>query len=245
MPAPRLTLLIATVTFTAGCASTPRADPPHAAYEPAAPLHLEPRSYAASQRDHYNRVYARPESERPPANAFLLQCLDRLDASRREAAPSGHADAASLTALDIAMGDGRNTIALAQHAYRTVGFDFSDVGVNRARRRAAELGLTIDARVDTFRDDYFLPDQWDVVAMMYFGVDANDLRRVKQSVKPGGHLIMEFAGTEPANNTLAEFLDWHVIIYEADAGGRDWALKQPDPGPGPRTRLLARRPVQP
>ena len=38
----------------------------------------------------------------------------------------------------IAMGEGRNTIALAQRGYHAVGFDVSDVGVNTARGSAAE-----------------------------------------------------------------------------------------------------------
>jgi SAM-dependent methyltransferase len=253
----RLAVVSTAISLAVGCAPNSGAEAPRqadaVAFEQAAPLELEPGSYVASQRDHYNRIYARPESERPPANEFLMECLERIDAlnEREQSATAPHSDKnssgnnSSPTALDIAMGDGRNTIALAQRGYRTVGFDFSDVGVNRARRRAAELGLAIDARVDTFRDEYLREAAWDVVAMMYFSVGGNQLQRIKQSVKPGGHMIIEFAGHYPTNDTLRDFLDWQIIVYEMDFGHREWASKQPNPGPGIRTRLLVRRPVGP
>lgn len=242
----------------AGPERTGQADPVE--FEPAEPLDLEPGSNLASQRDHYNRIYAEAEGEQPEPNEFLVECLDRIDAlNKRERSATTQPDNQSAlprgdgrpthpsapAALDIAMGDGRNTIALAQRGYRTVGFDIADVGVNRARRRAAELGLTIDARVDTFSDAYLQPGRWDVVAMMYFSVGRDDLERIKQSVKPGGHLIMEFAGHHPNNDTLRGFLDWQIVLYEIDFGHRDWAAKQPNPGAGMLTRLLVRRPVEP
>lgn len=201
-------------------------------------MELEARSYGASKRDRFNRIFERPESERSAPNAFLVECLGRIASTRERESP----DSVAGDALDVAMGDGRNTIALAQHGYRVVGFDMADVGVNRARKRAADLGLTIDARVDTFGDAYFQPDQWDVVALMYFGVDANDLERIKSSVKPGGYLIMERAGGDSGNGTLRSFLDWHIEVYESGWGSRDWASNLPDPGEGIRTHLLARRP---
>jgi SAM-dependent methyltransferase len=243
--------------------------PPHG-YTPAEPLRLEKGSYAASQRDHYNRVYAAIPPEQSIPNPFLLQCLALIDAeadyqralaaekvqrearagasvgaapieTRADDAPLNNQPPPSRTALDAGMGDGRNTIALARHGFAATGFDFSDVGVNRARWRAAELGLAIDARVSLSDDSYWEAERWDIVALMYF--TSTGLERAKQSIKPGGHLIIEYAGEDAGNRTLRELLDWQIIIYETALGERQWESKQPVRGQGLRTRVLARKPM--
>lgn len=220
----------------AGCRSPSGSAP----FDAARPLELERGSYLASQRDHYNRIYAARASESSAPNTFLVECLDRIDAIQRLES----ADATSRDAMDIAMGDGRNTIAMAQRGYRVVGMDISDVGVNTARRRAAELGLAIDARVDLFSDAYLQEDRWDLVALMHFGVDANVLERVRRSVRPGGWLIMERSGGDAENGLLRRVLDWDVVVYESAIGERDWSAKRPRPDDGWRTRLLVRRPIR-
>lgn len=224
------------------------------AFEIATPMELERGSYSASQRDKYNRIYSQPESERPEPNDFVVECLRRI-AARRErdgliAAVGSAADppGAELTALDAGMGDGPNTIALAQAGYRTFGFDFSDVGVNRARKRAADLQLSIDAQVDFYSEGYLQPESWDVLALMYFGFSPYDnaerRERVKNSVKPGGYIIYESPGGV-RNDVLRCFLDWEIILYEMDWGARHWESGRPVNDPGPRTRLLVRRPLSP
>ena len=223
------------------------AEPALSTYEIAQPMELEPRSYIAGQRDHYNRVYARPESERPAPNEFLLHSLKLIEAQRQheQDAPSGASptDSIERTALDVAMGDGRNTIALAQHGYRTSGFDMSDVGVNRARRRAAEVGLTIDAQVSFYDERYLAPNQWDVVAMMYFGVDDNTMRKIKDSIKPGGYIILEYSTSGDSNKLLHDFFDWHIVHYERSLGIVEWRSREPVREESLRGRLLARRPM--
>jgi SAM-dependent methyltransferase len=49
------------------------------------------------------------------------------------------------TALDAGMGQGRNTLFLAQQGWEVTGFDPSAVGLKQARRNAAEEGVKIDA----------------------------------------------------------------------------------------------------
>jgi SAM-dependent methyltransferase len=247
-------------TLAKGTAS---GEPP--TFEPALPLALEPGSFVAGQRDHYNRIYSQPQSERPPANEFLLHCLDVIDALRQHqtktrASSDASDDAptvaplAAPTALDIAMGDGRNTIALAQRGYQTSSYDMSDVGVSRARKRAVELGLTLDAQVGDSLEPYLQFDRWDVVALMYFSIDDNKLQRLKQSIKPGGFLIIEFStifpdeprrdGDRTLNWTLHRYIDWEIIHYEYAIGPVQWKGKQIVKNePAPRIRVLARKPA--
>ena len=51
------------------------------------------------------------------------------------------------TALDVGMGQGRNTIFLAQQGWQVAGFDISDEGVKQARAEAARLHLRLNAVV--------------------------------------------------------------------------------------------------
>jgi SAM-dependent methyltransferase len=51
-------------------------------------------------------------------------------------------------ALDVACGEGRNAIWLAERGWDVVGIDFSGVAIERARARSAELGVAVAFTVD-------------------------------------------------------------------------------------------------
>jgi SAM-dependent methyltransferase len=225
-------------------------------FEPAPRLELEPGSYGKSQRDRYNQIYGDPAAHTSQPNAFLLECLDQIEQDQRQAdagATSASIDRSDKrpraephiqrAALDIAMGEGRNTIALAQRGYRAVGFDMADVGVNIARQRAAELGVTIDGRVQTFNEFDFGAQQWDVAVMMYFSVDDNDMKRIAEAIKPGGYFIIERSGGDIRNDFLRQLpaSEWNILHFTQDFGPRDWASKTGNPGPGLRTQVFARK----
>src|SRR6266508_3989501 len=57
------------------------------------------------------------------------------------------AEATGLTpgrALDLACGEGRNAVWLAEQGWQVTGVDFSDVGLGKARRLAAQRGVEVD-----------------------------------------------------------------------------------------------------
>lgn len=51
-------------------------------------------------------------------------------------------------ALDLGMGEGRNTIYLATQGWQATGVDLSDVAVAQARKRASQMHVEIKAIVD-------------------------------------------------------------------------------------------------
>jgi len=55
-------------------------------------------------------------------------------------------------ALDVGMGDGRNAIFLAQRGWDVTGIDLSEVGVAKAKNRAVELGVNLNALVQDIDD---------------------------------------------------------------------------------------------
>jgi 2-polyprenyl-3-methyl-5-hydroxy-6-metoxy-1,4-benzoquinol methylase len=50
-------------------------------------------------------------------------------------------------ALDIACGEGRNSIFLARHGYEVTALDISDRGIEKGRLRLASEGVSVDFRV--------------------------------------------------------------------------------------------------
>lgn len=92
-------------------------------------------------------------------------------------------------ALDIACGEGRNSIFLAQHGFRVVGLDISDVGLAKGQHRAHTSGVTVDfQRVDL--DEYVIDGSFDLI--LNFNFLLRDLIPSEiTSLKPGGLLLFD------------------------------------------------------
>jgi SAM-dependent methyltransferase len=129
-----------------------------------------------NEADRWNRYFTedRPRFNTMP-NAFLVQIAE----SR---APG--------TALDVGMGQGRNSLWLAREGWDVTGFDPADQAVEVARRNAATLGLplrTVIASDDTFD---FGENRWDLILLSYVGCGLA-APKVERALKPGGVVIVE------------------------------------------------------
>jgi 2-polyprenyl-3-methyl-5-hydroxy-6-metoxy-1,4-benzoquinol methylase len=192
----------------------------------------------------YDAAYAVQKDFVPRPNRFLAECLARI-------APPRQSDA--LRALDVGMGQGRNAIFLAQQGFHTTGIDRSEVGVGVARRRAAELGVSICAEVADGASYDFGREVWDLIALLYYSKPIELIDRVKAAIKTGGHIVIErFSQKEDGpplevaegrltNPMLGHFLDWHVLHYQHDVFESDWHWSGESPT-GMIVRLLARKP---
>ena len=70
-------------------------------------------------------------------------------------------------ALDIACGEGRNSIFLARHGFRVVGVDISDSGLAKGRSRARAAGVDVNfRRVDL--DDGMVEGTYDLILNFNF-----------------------------------------------------------------------------
>lgn len=93
------------------------------------------------------------------------------------------------TALDIACGEGRNSLFLAQHGFTVTGLDISDSGLRKGRKRARANGVDIDfKRVDL--DSYAFEGCYDLI------INFNFLMRELISsevacLNPGGVLLFD------------------------------------------------------
>jgi SAM-dependent methyltransferase len=143
-------------------------------------------------------------------------------------------------ALDLGMGEGRNTIFLAQQGWDATGVDLSDVAVAQAKTRAAQLHVRITATVDGL--DHYEPGKnngiWLRCSICPLGITAQSQRakRLFAALKPGGLLVMEgFAGREKfmfqPNELLRDFPELRVLRYEDTEDEAEWA-------PGQRSHII-------
>ncbi len=113
-------------------------------------------------------------------NGFLRRMADRIPAGRT---------------LCLAEGEGRNAVFLAGRGHRVLGVDSSRVGLEKARRLAAERGVEIDTRVADLAGFDIEPESWDNVISIFCHVPPPVRealhRKVVAGLKPGGWLVLE------------------------------------------------------
>ena len=97
-------------------------------------------------------------------------------------------------ALDLACGEGRNAVWLAERGWQVTGVDFSDVAIEKARGLAAARGVEgewVVADLAAYRAD---PRAFDLVLVFYFHVAAELRRRVlraaAEAVADGGTFLL-------------------------------------------------------
>jgi SAM-dependent methyltransferase len=97
-------------------------------------------------------------------------------------------------ALDVACGEGRNSVWLASRGWRVTGVDFSHAGLAKAARLATERGVEVtlvEADVVQWRPP---PASFDLVIVMYLHLVADERRQVlanaASALAPGGTLLV-------------------------------------------------------
>ena len=184
----------------------------------------------------WNELYAQRENVEHPFNKFLAESVKGRKPGR---------------ALDIGMGQGRNSLFLAALGWDVTGFDISEVGVKQARTEARKKGLKLNAQVaDVDKFDYGKA-RWDLVVGMYMhDFITRNADRIVVSLKPGGMLIVEGIHRDVAkanlqgkayghrsNDLLKHFAKLRVKHYEDTMAKADW--ERSGGKPVPIVRMLA------
>ena len=85
-------------------------------------------------------------------------------------------------AFDLASGEGRNAVFLAEHGFQAEAVDISPTAINRVRKSARARGLTIKA-VAADLDTYpILPGHYDLILNFYF-LDRRLIPRIRKGLK--------------------------------------------------------------
>lgn len=118
-------------------------------------------------------------------NMFVVEEITRLVAANKDV-PRGRA-------VDVAGGEGRNAIWLAEQGWDVELVEFSAVALQKARQIAAKRGVTLTTTfADVTAETALQPA--DLVLVCYLQLEKpllqRALRRAAQLVKPGGMLLV-------------------------------------------------------
>jgi len=184
----------------------------------------------------FDRIYS---SDHPVFNTEP----NRLLAGTIEARPPGRA-------LDVAMGQGRNAVFLAEHGWDVTGIDVSEVGIESARLQAKSMGVELKAIRADF-SSYDMGDAtWDLILFTYVPVpitDPDNIHRIERSLVPGGLIVIEsFAWPAPGtarrpvhvhtDELRAGFMDFDILQFDVTDDLPDWSQD-----PQPVVRMVAAR----
>jgi SAM-dependent methyltransferase len=97
--------------------------------------------------------------------------------------------------LSLGEGEGRNAAYLAALGWDVTAVDSSEVGLEKARRLAAEKGVNITTLVADLGDFQIRPNSWDAIISIFCHVPSAIRAPLHQAVvrglKPGGVLVLE------------------------------------------------------
>jgi 2-polyprenyl-3-methyl-5-hydroxy-6-metoxy-1,4-benzoquinol methylase len=178
---------------------------------------------ASAEVERWNRILTSDEGRfnRKP-NAFLARMVQ------------GRTPA---DALDVGMGQGRNSVFLATKGWRVTGFDPADRAVALARQHARTAGVALTALVQGDDEFRWEPDRWDLIVLSYVNVRHN-ASRVISSLKPGGIVVVEAFHSDATqtakiggavvfddNELLELFRSLRVLRYEDTEDQADFSLR--------------------
>lgn len=166
-------------------------------------------------RVHFNKIYSSPN---PPFRQEPSQFLARIVEGLKPGA-----------ALDVAMGQGRNSVYLASKGWKVTGYDLSEKGIQVAQEAAKKAGLSLETVKSTHEEFDLGTARWDLIVQTFAFTNLSDdayRKRLFDALKPGGVLLIEGFGGKPDNTVLKGFLDLHVIYFEDREDIADWSLQK-------------------
>jgi tellurite methyltransferase len=145
-------------------------------------------------------------------------------------------------ALDIAAGEGRNAVFLAQQGFEVDAVDISEKGLKKAQKLAREKGVKINTFLIDLDQYPIEKERYDLIANFYF-LKRRLIPKIKRGLRKGGRVIFETyilehrtldtEGPKQANfflkpNELLQlFKDFRILFYREGIfreGGRKKAV---------------------
>ena len=147
------------------------------------------------------------------------------------------------SALDIACGEGRNSVFLARQGFRVTGVDISEVGLAKAARRAREAGVDVEL-VHADLDDFQPAGPFDLVVNFNFLLRPLIPLEVA-ALRPGGLLLFDTILATPAipppSNPAFYLQPGELVRLFSGYDGEILCHEECDDGEIPTARLMFRK----
>jgi len=96
--------------------------------------------------------------------------------------------------IDLAAGEGRNALWLAEQGWDSTAVDFSGVAIDKAKAIADRRGVAITTEVADLTTYASEPGGYDLIVIAYLQMPADQLapilERAAAAVAPGGHFVL-------------------------------------------------------
>jgi SAM-dependent methyltransferase len=120
--------------------------------------------------------------------------------------------------LCIAEGEGRNALFLALKGFQVSAVDFSEVGMNKAKKKSDELGVILETHVADLADFDLGQEKWDGIISI-FGHLPPELRekvhqKIVQALKPQGIFLFEAYTPEQLQHGTGGPKDKELMLTE-------------------------------
>ncbi|MDR4506868.1 MAG: class I SAM-dependent methyltransferase [Candidatus Brocadiaceae bacterium] len=93
-------------------------------------------------------------------------------------------------ALDIAAGEGRNAVFLAENGFDVDAYDISEVALKKAEELADEKNVKIHTVVADLESCQLPKNTYNVITCFYY-LQHNLIQQIKEALRPGGIIIYE------------------------------------------------------
>jgi SAM-dependent methyltransferase len=226
--------------FTAWLPSSPPVDGPKELFDQYR-SRLVANGTSAADADQQLVVIRRLHRERPDAWRIMFNNIYKSDTPGFSTQPNALLVATVEgrrpgRALDVGMGQGRNSVFLALKGWDVTGFDMSDEGIAIAQRNAKRAGVPLNAIRETDEAFDYGADQWDLIVFMYepFSITSSAyVDRLRKSLKVGGIIVIESYGEDAAtpnqpptaidpDRLLSALQQFRILRFEDTVALADW-----------------------
>jgi 2-polyprenyl-3-methyl-5-hydroxy-6-metoxy-1,4-benzoquinol methylase len=192
---------------------------------------------------YFDRVFSRPVTGDPARDGFNSAPSTFLIEATKKLKPG--------TALDVGMGQGRNTVYLAQQGWDMTGFDISQKAIDASNLNAEKAGVRIKTIKSSYDKFDFGREKWDLIVLIFAWAPMSDpdfVTRLHTSLRRGGRIIFEHFIDDPEHPYAGPiralqpgklrtfFRDFRIERYEEEEGIGDFG------GPGSKlVRMVAQK----
>jgi SAM-dependent methyltransferase len=149
-------------------------------------------------------------------------------------------------ALDIAMGEGRNAVYLAEKGFQVDGVDLSEVALKKGRRLARENHVvinTINADLNTYT---IKPESYDVILNIDY-LQKSLIPQIKRGLRHGGVVVYENYTVKQLENTGGKAIQRNFLLDEGELQKlfKDFKIlvyRETNDGKDARASLIAQKP---